>query len=72
MLSGKSLEKNLICKKRDIGENSPKIVTFSKNEPKIIHFEYFKILLKLIFTGNVAQLEVSLKKKKIIKTDNVQ
>ena len=34
-----------------MGENSPKIVTFSKKEPKIIHIEYFKILLKLIFSG---------------------
>ena len=34
-----------------MGENSPKIVIFLKKEPKIIHIEYFKILLELIFTG---------------------
>ena len=34
-----------------MGENSPQIVTFLKKEPKIVHFEYFKIPLKLIFTG---------------------
>ena len=34
-----------------MGKNSQKIATFSKKGPKIIHIEYFKILLELIFTG---------------------
>ena len=33
-----------------MGENSQKIATFLKKGPKIIHIEYFKIILKLIFT----------------------
>ena len=47
-----------------MGENSPKIVTFSKKEPKIIHIEYFKILLKLIFSGLCSAIRGQFGKKK--------
>ena len=50
-----------------MGENFPKIVTFSKKEPKIIHIEYFKILLKLIFSGLCSAIRGQFGKK--IKTN---
>ena len=65
---GHKYGKKLKCTKKDRGEKNPKNVTFSEKVPKIYNISLFKILSKIIFHKNIAQLEVVIGKylKKII------